>query len=425
MTFTHLDDVLDEVKPLGQLFAQAGYRLFLVGGIVRDQWLDEPLDTSSDIDLTTNALPAEIKRIVSPLADDLWTQGERFGTIGLRSAGRDYEITTHRAESYSSDSRKPTVSFGDNIDVDLSRRDFTVNAMAIELPDGELVDPYGGTADLLARRLRTPLSADISFTDDPLRMLRAARFATKYSLVPDDELMASATALHERLRIVAIERIGVELQRLLGLKSARVGLGFLAQTGLLAEVVSYGEPSLVEHVQPRLAQAIKVADELSPDWYQRLAGIAVTVFGTVEGVYGLCERLRLSKENERRVVRMSRSALQVIERTGADDEMVRRWIDGCENRADALGLATVLAEDPNNVASFEQAVQVLLAREGSTDPTFLDGGAIMALLDVMPGPIIGTAQKFLRDGYFASGPLTPAAQQAMLLSWWAGQPSAN
>jgi poly(A) polymerase len=425
MTFTHLDEVLDEVKPLGQLFAQAGYRLFLVGGIVRDQWLDEPLDTSSDIDLTTNALPAEIKRIVSSLADDLWTQGERFGTIGLRSAGRDYEITTHRAESYSSGSRKPTVSFGDDIGVDLSRRDFTVNAMAIELPGGELVDPFGGATDLPARRLRTPLSADISFTDDPLRMLRAARFATKYALVPEDELTASATTLHERLRIVAIERIGVELRRLLGLESARVGLAFLAETGLLAEVVSYGEPALIEQVQPRMAHAIKVADELPPDWHQRLAGIAVTLFGTAEGVYALCERLRLSKDNERRIVRMSRSALQVIERTDADDEMVRRWLDSCEDRAVALGLAAVLAKDPNNVASFEQAVQALLAREGSADPTFLDGGVIMALLDVGPGPMIGAAQKFLRDGYFANGPLTPAAQQTMLLTWWAGQPSAN
>ncbi|MDG1086873.1 MAG: CCA tRNA nucleotidyltransferase, partial [Acidimicrobiales bacterium] len=142
MTFTYLDDVLNEVEELSRLFADAGYRLFLVGGIVRDQWLDEPLIASSDIDLTTDALPAEIKRIVAPFAEDLWTQGEKFGTIGLRSSGRDFEITTHRAETYTSDSRKPIVSFGDIIDVDLSRRDFTVNAMAIELPGGDLVDPY-------------------------------------------------------------------------------------------------------------------------------------------------------------------------------------------------------------------------------------------------------------------------------------------
>ena len=425
MTFAHLDDVLDEVKPLSHLFDQAGYRLFLVGGAVRDQWLDEPLDASSDIDLTTNALPAEIKRIVAPFADDLWTQGEKFGTIGLRSAGRDFEITTHRAESYSSDSRKPTVSFGDDIGVDLSRRDFTVNAMAIELPDGDLVDPYGGATDLLERRLRTPLSPDISFTDDPLRMLRAARFAARYSLVPEDELTASAAKLSERLRIVAIERVGVELRRLLGLTSARVGLGFLAETGLLAEVLSYSEPLLIEQVQLRLTEAIEVVDKLPPNWHQRLAGLAITTFGTAEGVYELCGRLRLSKENERRVVRMSQSALHVIERAATDDETVRRWIHACQDRADAIGLAAVMADDPNDVASFEQAVQALLTREGATDPTFLDGDAIMALLDVTPGPVIGAAQKFLRDGYFASGPLTPAAQQTMLLSWWASQPSAN
>lgn len=421
MTFTHLDDVLAEVRPLGELFAQAGYRLFLVGGIVRDQWLDEPLDGSSDIDLTTNALPTEIKRIVGPFAVDLWTQGEKFGTIGLRAGGRDYEITTHRAESYSSDSRKPVVSFGDEIDVDLSRRDFTVNAMAIELPDGELVDPYGGASDLPAKLLRTPLSADVSFTDDPLRMLRAARFATKYSLVPDDELITSATRLHERIRIVAIERIGVELRRLLGLDAAKVGLRFLADTGLLAEVLSYGEPGRIAAVQPRLASAIDTADQLQPDWHIRLAGIGACIFDTADGVLAMCERLRMSNENERRIVRLARSALQAVEATDTADETIRRWIDACHDQPASIELATVLADDPTRVADFARAVQELTVREGDAAMDYLDGGAIMSLLDVSPGPVIGKAQKYLRDQYFAVGPLTAAQQEVVLTSWWADQ----
>jgi len=424
MTFTYLDDVLNEVEELGRLFADAGYRLFLVGGIVRDQWLDEPLIASSDIDLTTDALPAEIKRIVAPFAEDLWTQGEKFGTIGLRSSGRDFEITTHRAETYTSDSRKPIVSFGDVIDVDLSRRDFTVNAMAIELPDGDLVDPYGGAHDLSARLLRTPLSADVSFTDDPLRMLRAARFATKFSLVPDEELIDSATRLHTRLRIVAIERIGVELRRLLSLEAAHIGLRFLADTGSLAEVLSYGQPALIDVVNPALDAAIEVADRLPADWHQRLAAIGISVFTTVDGVQAMCDRLRLARDDERRIVRMSRSAIEVLQAMTADDETVRRWVDGCEDRSSALSLAAVFADDPSWVAAFDDAVHDLIDREDPGAVTFLGGETIMSVLDMPPGPAIGHAQKFLKDCYFAHGPLDAEDQQARLASWWADHPTA-
>ena len=424
MTFTYLDDVLNEVEELSRLFADAGYRLFLVGGIVRDQWLDEPLIASSDIDLTTDALPAEIKRIVAPFAEDLWTQGEKFGTIGLRSSGRDFEITTHRAETYTSDSRKPIVSFGDVIDVDLSRRDFTVNAMAIELPDGDLVDPYGGAHDLSARLLRTPLSADVSFTDDPLRMLRAARFATKFSLVPDEELIDSATRLHTRLRIVAIERIGVELRRLLSLEAANIGLRFLADTGSLAEVLSYGQPALIDVVNPALDAAIDVANRLPADWHQRLAAIGISVFTTVDGVQAMCDRLRLARDDERRIVRMSRSAIEVLQAMTVDDETVRRWVDGCEDRSSALSLAAVFADDPSRVAAFDHAVHDLIDREDPDAVTFLGGETIMSVLDMPPGPAIGHAQKFLKDCYFAHGPLDAEDQQARLASWWADHPTA-
>ena len=416
MSFAHLGDVLAEVEPLGRRFADAGYRLFLVGGIVRDQWLDESLDGSSDIDLTTDALPGDIKSIVADFADDIWTQGEKFGTIGLRAAGRDYEITTHRAESYNSDSRKPVVSFGDDIAVDLSRRDFTVNAMAIELPDGDLVDPHDGVGDLVAHRLRTPLSADISFSDDPLRMLRAARFAARFTLVPDDEILESATRLHERLRIVAIERIGVEMRRLLALENAEVGLRFLADTGLLREVLAYGEPALGSAVQPRLDAALALAAELDPYWQVRLAAIGVAVFDDTDGVNAMCRRLRLSRDDERLITRTTKAAMQLLEGS-TDAPTVRRWLATSDFQHEAITLAGAIG-DGEHVADFHAAVAELKQYEPHL-PSFLDGTTIMDELGVSPGPAIGQATAFLHECYFEHGPLTEAEQLARLRSWWA------
>ena len=172
------------VAPLAATFSGAGYRLYLVGGLIRDDLLGRVRD-DVDYDLTTDARPETIKTLVDPFADAVWTAGERFGTIACRIDGAVYEITTHRADAYDESSRKPIVEFGDNVHDDLARRDFTVNAMAIDLADGALVDPFGGGADLEAGRLRTPLDPEISFSDDPLRMLRAARFIATLGLAPE------------------------------------------------------------------------------------------------------------------------------------------------------------------------------------------------------------------------------------------------
>lgn len=225
--------ILEEMAPLASRFRDAGHRLYLVGGTVRDLLMgatDGTLNPAEmDFDATTTARPEEIKRIVADIADAVWTQGERFGTIGLKIGERVYEITTHRAEAYSPDSRKPEVVYADEINVDLSRRDFTINAMALELTSDTptLVDPFGGAADLMTRNLRTPLSAEESFSDDPLRMLRAARFISQLEVAPDPTITEAVTAMADRLTIVSAERVRVEFDKLMVTKKPSFGLWFL------------------------------------------------------------------------------------------------------------------------------------------------------------------------------------------------------
>ena len=228
--------VLDELSPLSQRFAAAGHRLYLVGGTVRDLLIAEDRD-DADFDATTTARPDAIKACLAGWADAVWTQGERFGTIGAKKDGRIYEITTHRAEAYTDDSRKPHVDFADDIDTDLSRRDFTINSMALELTSAtpNLVDPFGGAVDLATRTLRTPLSPEVSFSDDPLRMLRAARLIARYQLQPDPDLVAAVTTMHGRLEIVSAERIRDELDKLITVDHPSAGLWFAIETGLADE----------------------------------------------------------------------------------------------------------------------------------------------------------------------------------------------
>ncbi|HEV8065100.1 MAG TPA: HDIG domain-containing protein, partial [Acidimicrobiales bacterium] len=234
-----LRPIIDITAPLAGRFVAAGKRVYLVGGTIRDSLAGRPgglpADESVDIDLTTDARPDEIEEIVRDGATTVWTQGKRFGTIGVLFGGRRIEITTHRAEAYDPDSRKPTVVFGDDLETDLSRRDFTVNAMALSLPKLEMFDPYDGLVDLAARRLRTPLSPEISFSDDPLRMLRAARFLAGYGLAADPDLTAAVVKMAERLSIVSSERMRDELDKLMVLPEPGQGLWFLVETGLAAQ----------------------------------------------------------------------------------------------------------------------------------------------------------------------------------------------
>ena len=220
------------VSTLARAFADAGFDLAIVGGPVRDALLGR---TVNDLDFTTDARPDDILRIVTPISTAQWDIGRAFGTIGARVRGEQVEITTYRADSYDGVTRKPTVEFGDTIADDLLRRDFTVNAMALRVPGQTLVDPTGGVEDLVRGTLRTPTEPSVSFGDDPLRMLRAARFASQLGFTVDPATQAAMAELRQTLEIVSPERIQSELVKLLATDDPVRGIRLLVQTGLMAE----------------------------------------------------------------------------------------------------------------------------------------------------------------------------------------------
>lgn len=410
MSFEHLPAVQAEIDELAQRFAAAGQRVFLVGGIVRDLWLGGQLDADSDIDLTTDARPKQIKALVRDWADAVWTQGERFGTIGCEKNGRAIEITTFRAEVYDPDSRKPEVAFGDDIHADLARRDFTVNAMAWELPVGRLIDPHDGVGDLQAGRLRTPLSPEVSFTDDPLRMIRAARFINRYDLEAAPELTAAATELRDRLDIVAVERVRDELDKLLSAESAAVGLEFLRLTGLLAKII----PG-VDNDGIRAANAIDSPDP-STRWWLRFAALIAPLTATREHVRERAESLRFSRDTRHAVEYTVTGARALRDLTDGDsDEAIRRWVVGTAGHSGSAWQLGLAMHGEDALRAFGERWCSLNETEdvGGTDVP-LSGDEIAELLGVAPGPIIGAAVKALQDHRFANGPFDATEARRVL-----------
>lgn len=411
MTFSHLPAVLDEVEELAALFQAADRRLYLVGGIVRDLWLDRPVDDESDIDLTTDAIPAETKAIIADWADAVWLQGERFGTIGARRGGRSLEITTHRAEVYTPDSRKPEVAFGTDVDVDLSRRDFTVNAMAIDAAGGDLVDPFGGADDLAARRLRTPLDPEVSFADDPLRMLRAARFITRYELVPAPELFGAAEGLRDRLDIVSAERIRDEFEKFLGAATIDRGMSFLVQTGLLEQVLPDAEPASV-------AAGVELAQAVPPPWWLRLAALLYPLPGDAADALRAMRCSRETSATTQRVISGARF-LESLDSGSAgvalDDAAIRRWIDLVGPHAEqSMALARAAGTD----ASVEHGWRDLASREDLSDfDPPISGPEIMEILGVEPGPVVGLALKEVRAHRIEHGPITSDQARQIVREW--------
>jgi poly(A) polymerase len=410
--FTHLGQVVAEMTPIARAFHEAGHRVYLVGGVVRDLWLDLPVDPATDIDLTTDAVPVETKAIVGPIADAVWAQGERFGTIGFRVGRRDIEVTTHRSEAYTAESRKPYVAFATEIDTDLSRRDFTVNAMAIELPAGELVDPFSGVSDLAGGHLRTPLGAITAFSDDPLRMLRAARFAARYGLAPADDVVEAMTELAERLDIVAIERIRDELDKLLEVDDPGDAFLLLHETGLLRRVLPGVATALDrdDHAPLRAVARADPADDLA-----RLAALAWwdSSDHRRSAVRAWSTRMRLPNavaESLGAIVVGAATVGDALENVAAS----RRWAFRTgPQRQRALDLGLSVAHDAAH--RLMGALDELAGAEDLDDPGVpLDGSDVMELLGIGPGPRVGEALAHLRALRFEQGPLSvPAARAAL------------
>ena len=435
------DVLLAETRPLSDRFAARGRSLFLVGGIVRDTLLGRVGGGGIDLDLTTDAAPDEIEEILrsaSPTA--VWTQGKRFGTIGANIVGphglRAVEITTNRAEEYAKDSRKPAVMFASSIDADLSRRDFTVNAIAVSTLDGSLIDPFGGVADLKARRLRTPVAAVNSFADDPLRMLRAARFLAAFDLVAVTEIVEAVERVRDRLSIVSRERVHAELIKLLLLPSPGRGLGFLHETTLLDSVVaSLGTSG-------DTAAWLQRIDELTLDVTVRLAAVMLRPRpgapreepDVVAGAQRILRALRCSAAEIADMYNLlsARAALRAM--LDADvtpsDGRLRRYVRA---RTGAGATATALVRwelagppaDPARVDALdrlETQLGSLASTEDLDDLTSpLNGDEIMAHLDVPPGQVIGQAQAMLLDARLDDGPIDDGHARLLLDRWWAAR----
>ncbi len=401
-------EIVNTAADLTNLFKDNGFRLYFVGGIVRDLLLGYKPDVQ-DLDCTTDASPKEIKRIVQPIADAVWLQGERFGTVGMRVNGTNYEITTHRAESYVDDSRKPVVNFSTNLSDDLIRRDFTVNAMAVDTATGELFDPYGGVKDLEEMTLRTPMDPEESFTDDPLRILRAARFIAAYGFSPTGDLLQAAQKISERLNIVSIERIRDEIFRLLSVEDPRLGLKFLSASKTASYVfpevfelseerqeMLFNQVSLVE-AEPLMRLA--VFKEMIPDSRLRSFRLSSKELVYVEKIRNALVLLEKNDQNDWSDAKFRRLAFDT---EGALDDVVRIW-------------ERIF---PKNLTVINELKRLNEAGEFTTFEPFFDGETIMNELGIEPGPDVGTVTDWLINLRIEEGSLSEEQVKQKLHIWW-------
>ncbi len=459
--------MIEETKEIAARFAEANRSLYLVGGTVRDAIAgrpgggtatsgDEGESDGVDIDMTTDATPDEIELIIRPIAQAVWTQGKRFGTIGFLARKRRYEITTHRAESYDPDSRKPEVAFGDDINADLSRRDFTVNAMALKIPSLELIDPFDGIGDLGNRRLRTPRDPMESFRDDPLRMLRAARFHAGYDLEPDAELVAAVGALHDRLSIVSAERIRDELDKIIVLPNPEKALWFIVHTGLGGEFIpEIGalelEQDPIHRHKDVLAHTIAVVCRTRPDRILRLSALFHDIgkpktreFGEngvsfhhheVVGARMTRRRmtaLRYSSDDIDEVVRLVELHLRFhTYKMGWTDSALRRYARDAGplvGKLNELTRADCTTRNERKVRELSDAMDDLERRLAELNEREaldsirpeLDGLQVMEHLSLKPGREVGRALAFLLELRLEEGLLGAEEAKRRLDAWWAG-----
>jgi poly(A) polymerase len=435
-----------------QRLAKAGHRAYAVGGGVRDAFLDRSRD-DSDIDIATDARPEAIEQAVKGWADAVWLQGEKFGTVGFEKDGRRFEITTFRAEIYRDDSRNPEVTFSNDIETDLSRRDFTINAMAIALDDPDLIDPHNGLADLAARTLRTPLSPEISFGDDPLRMLRAARFVATLGFEPEPELVNAIEQMHDRLEIISAERIRDELSKMLLADDPSAGLWLIARTKLaeqfLPELNAMElEQDPIHRHKDVLAHTIAVVAKTSPRLKLRLSALLHDVgkpgtrgygpqgvtfhYHDVVGARMARQRLialRYPSDVVDDVAKLVELHLRFhTYRMGWTDSAVRRYVRDAGPLLDDLNELTrcdCTTRNAKKAAALSRRMDELEARiaelqereELSKLRPALDGNTVMQVLDVGPGRIVGEALAFLLEIRLEEGEISEEAATERLRAW--------
>ena len=464
-----LGESADLLKELGEKFSKNGFEISLVGGPVRDAVLGKAV---KDLDLTTNAKPDEIQKCLKGWADSIWDVGIKFGTVGAKVKDYVFEITTYRTEQYEDTSRKPSVEFGKTLEEDLARRDFTINAMALRLPNFELVDIYNGLTDLNNKILRTPLDAQISFSEDPLRMLRAARFMSKLDLRPQADLVEAMKTLADRLKIVSMERVNDEFNKLLLTDKPRPGIELLVETGVaeffLPELPAlkleidehHHHKDVYQHSLTVLDQVIDLENKHQPqieaDLVLRIAALLHDIGkpktrkfegeGRVSFHHHEVVGARLAKKRLEKL----RYSNEIIEQVCLlielhlrfhgygdgkwTDSAVRRYVRDAEEqlirlhkltRADCTTRNEIKAEKLRNAYNdLEQRIVELSKQEElkSMRPE-LDGAEIMKVLGIKPGPEVGKAYQFLLDLRLDKGILGIDKATEELKTWWKVQKS--
>jgi len=460
-----LREHVPEVAGIGRLFAKHGHELALVGGPVRDVFRGE---RPSDLDLTTDATPEQVLALVGGWADATWTVGIAFGTVGLRKGRSVFEVTTYRSERYRAESRRPDVRYGRSLEEDLSRRDFTINAMAARLPGYELVDPFGGLDALKEKVLRTPGRPEDSFSDDPLRILRAARFAAKLGFTVAADVRVAMTEQAPRLKIVSAERVTGELTKLMLAPDPALGIDLLVQTGVADQVLPevsllrmeadehHRHKDVYQHSLTVLRQAVELEPhyELEADLTVRLAALLHDIgkprtrellpdgrvaFHHHEVVGAKMARRRLTAlrfPND--VIRDVSELVKLHLRFHGygegewTDSAVRRYVRDagplltrlhvltradCTTRNQAKAQRLARAYDALELRIAQLSEQEELARIRPE----LDGNEIMRILGIPPGPLVGRAYSFLLELRIAEGELGKERATQELLRWAAGE----
>jgi poly(A) polymerase len=452
-----------ESTQLAAAFKAAGFKLALVGGPVRDAILGR---LGNDLDFTTNAKPAESKKILTSWADTVWEIGAEFGTIAARKGDIEVEVTTYRSESYEVDSRKPDVQFGENIEGDLKRRDFTINAMALELTTDSptFIDLFNGITDLQNKIIKTPGKAEDSFSDDPLRMMRAARFMSQLNFAVDSSVIDAIKKMADRLSIISAERIRDEFVKTLMSPNPRMGITLLVETGLadkfLPEIPKlkleidehHHHKDVYEHTLTVLEQAIALEERLDgPNLTLRLAALMHDIgkpktkelipgggvsfhHHEVVGSRMTKERLRTLRFDNNVIKDVAKLVFLHLRFHGYGngewtDSAVRRYVRDAEDllihlhlltRADCTTRNKKKAESLARIYDQleERIVQLMEQEELNKIRPDIDGDEIMKILGVKPSPVVGEAYNYLLELRLEHGPLGVEKATQELLTWW-------